>query len=76
MAHYLRTFILQSLIDQGKLPAEWKDANVVPVYKMGSRVDVANYIPINIRYKILEHIIIPLHFHDSNKILCDHQYGF
>jgi len=39
-AHYislLLTFICQSSITQEKLPSEWKYANVIPIYKKGSR---------------------------------------
>jgi hypothetical protein len=32
----------------GRLPAEWKIANVVPVHKKGSRANVENYRPISL----------------------------
>ena len=62
-AHYispLLTFIFQSSISQGKLPAEWKYANIVPIYKKGSKTEAANYRPISLTSiccKTLEHII-------------------
>ena len=59
-AHYVASsFILQSLINQEKLPAEWRDANLIPVYKKGSRVDATNYRPTSltsIYCKILKHM--------------------
>ena len=35
----LLTFIFQALLDQGKLPSDWKSANVTPIHKKGKRTD-------------------------------------
>ena len=40
----LLTFIFQSSLDQGKLPSDWKIANITPLYKKGSKTDPSNHI--------------------------------
>ena len=75
------TTFFQASIDQGKIPMEWKTANVVPIFKKGDRSSAANYRPVSLTSiccKTLEHIIsssIMKHL-DANKILCDAQHGF
>ena len=65
----------------GKLPDDWVEANVAPVFKKGARHFPANYRPISLTYvctKLLEHIIckqIMSHF-SKNKILTHVQHGF
>ena len=74
----LLAFIYQSSLHQGKLPAEWKHANVLPLHKKGSRTCASNYRPISLTSiccKTLEHIIHTFIFTHIN-ILCDHQHGF
>ena len=67
--------------DQGKLPKDWKTANVSPVFKKGNRLSPANYKPISLTpasRKILEHVIhnnIMSHF-EAHAILTDSQHGF
>ena len=44
----------------GKLPDDWVEANVAPVFKKGDRHSPANYRPISLTCvcaKLLEHII-------------------
>ena len=55
---------LKIIFDQSlqtcKLPDDWVEANVAPVFKTGDRHSPANYRPISITYvcdKLLEHII-------------------
>ena len=52
--------IFQSSINQGKLPCEWKIANITPIHKKNNRADPTNYRPISLTSiccKTLEHII-------------------
>ena len=42
------TIIFQYSLDIGKLPTEWKRANVVPIYKSGSKISAANYRPVSL----------------------------
>ena len=77
---FLRIIFDQSL-QTGKLPDDWVEANVAPVFKKGDRHSPANYRPISlicVCAKLLEHIIckqIMLHF-SKNKILTPVQHGF
>ena len=58
------SLIFQASINQGILPSDWKEANVVPIHKKGQRSVAANYRPVSLTSiccKILEHIIYTLH---------------
>ena len=74
LAEYLATpiaTILQQSLDESEVPDDWREANVVPLFKKGSKRDPANYRPISltsqlgkvmesiIRDRILEHIETP-----------------
>ena len=73
--------IFQQSIATGKLPKDWKSANISALFKKGSRTDPANYRPVSltsVACKVLEHIIyrhIMIHLENFN-ILCDNQHGF
>ena len=75
------TLFFQSSLDQGKVPDDWKTANIVHIHKKSSKFDAENYRPISltsISCKLLEHIIhssIMDHF-DLYKVLTDCQHGF
>ena len=77
---FLKIIFDQSL-QTGKLPDDWVEANVAPVFKKGDRHSPANYRPISLTCvcaKLLEHIIckqIMSHF-SKNKILTRVQHGF
>ena len=52
--------IFQTSYDTGTVPQEWREANVVPIYKKGRKSDPSNYRPISltcIACKLMEHII-------------------
>ena len=54
------TIIFNTLLETGVVPSEWRNANVVPIYKKCSRYNASNYRPISltcIRCEILEHVI-------------------
>ncbi len=65
--------------ESGKIPGDWKMANVVPVHKKGSKSDVTNYRPISLTslvMKVYEKII-----RDEILLRCRHkiddrQHGF
>ena len=75
------TVLFQASLDQGKIPDDWKSANIVPIYKKGDKTQAENYRPVSltsITCKLLEHIIhssIMDHF-DSFNVLTDCQHGF
>lgn len=73
--------IFQCSLDQGRVPEDWRQANVSPIYKKGCSSDPANYRPISLTSvccKLLEHAIVSsLTAHlDQHKILHQHQHGF
>jgi hypothetical protein len=46
-------------INQGTIPPEWKEANVVPIFKKGDKSRASNYRPVSLTVvtcKMLEHI--------------------
>ena len=75
------TKLFQISLNTGEVPRDWKEANIVPLFKKGDTHKAANYRPVSltsITCKILEHIIhsnIMKHF-DDHQILCDNQHGF
>ena len=53
--------IFTKSLDPGKLPDDWKSANVVPIYKKGSKHLPVNYRPVSlicICSKLMEHIVV------------------
>jgi hypothetical protein len=76
----LATICRKSLRD-GAVPAEWKTANVVPIFKKGSKKVPGNYRPISLTCiccKIMESVLkedICLHL-KRNKIITGSQHGF
>ena len=64
---------------RAELPNDWKAANVVPVHKKGSKIDVENYRPISlisIVAKTLERIICDELMHRCNYLIDPRQHGF
>ena len=73
--------IFETSLRDGKLPNDWKLANISPVFKKGDRSRPSNYRPVSLTCvcsKIMEHIIVSnimTHF-TKNNILTDRQHGF
>jgi len=75
------SIIFRSSLCEGQLPQSWKEANVTPIYKKGSRSSVGNYRPVSltsvcckvlgklVRNALLSHMI-------NNGLLSDYQHGF
>ena len=73
--------IFQHSLDNGQVPSDWKEANITPIFKKGSRNDTKNYRPVSltsITSKVMEHIMTSniMSFLDKNNILYDLQHGF
>ena len=74
-------FIFTQSLCTDELPTEWTQANVVPIFKKGNKLQAVNYLPVSltcITCKLFEHIIcrhILAHIVD-HKILTDLQHGF
>ena len=80
IAPAIASFFQQSL-DEGRVPDDWKQQRVHPIFKKGSRSDPANYRPValtSILCKSLEHIFAShLHKHlEKHSWLVSFQHGF
>jgi hypothetical protein len=77
----IMTFIFQLSLDTGNIPDDWREANMVALFKKGDRHQASNYRPVSltsVSCKILEHVLhsqIMDHF-DRWNILTDKQHGF
>ena len=73
--------IFKKSLEEGKVPADWKTANVTPIFKKGSKGDPGNYRPVSLTSvccKIMESILrdaITEHL-DLNKLINPSQHGF
>ena len=68
-------------LEEGKIPSDWKKADVVPIFKKGTRADPGNYRPVSltcILSKVLESFVrdaLVSHMMD-NKLYSSCQHGF
>ena len=74
-------FLFKESIRTGYLPYQWKEANIVALFKKGDRRKVCNYRPISLTCiicKILESIIRDqvLEFLIVHSKITEHQFGF
>ena len=73
--------LFRQSLDHGKLPNDWKLANVTALFKSGDRQLPENYRPISLTsvvYKLMERIIrneIVSHM-ESNNLFAEEQHGF
>ncbi|KAL8609731.1 hypothetical protein ACOMHN_042770 [Nucella lapillus] len=77
----LLTKLFQLSLDTEQVPSDWKQANIVPIFKKGDRNLPANYRPVSltsITCKVLEHIVHStiMDFFDRHQVLTDSQHGF
>ena len=69
-------------LKEGVVPFEWKEANIMPLFKKGSRNKSENYRPVSLTSvicKLLEGLIIKDHvvvFLVRHKLLNPSQHGF
>ena len=68
-------------LQEGIVPLEWKEANMIPIFKKGSRNKYVNYRPVNLTSiicKILESIIRDhiMVFLIKHKLINPSQHGF
>ena len=75
------TKLINMSLMKSKVPSMWKKANVLPLFKKGSKNNVNNYRPVSLLClpsKILEQIVFKKvynHIRDNN-LLTEHQSGF
>ena len=75
------THIINLSLQMGSIPADWKAAKIIPLFKSGSLAEIDSYRPISIlpsMSKILEKVVYrQLMFHlEKNRLLSHYQYGF
>jgi len=73
--------LFQKTLQGGKIPDDWREASITPIYKKGNRTDATNYCPISLTSiicKIMEKQIRNTHLQHmiSEEILSDYQHGF
>ena len=73
--------VFRNSIDAGIVPTQWREANVVPIFKKGNRALTSNYRPVSLTSvigKLLESIMaknIREHL-DRHNLIKDSQHGF
>ena len=73
--------IFQQSLNSGRIPSDWTQANICPLYKKGDRAVPSNYRPVSltsIPCKLLEHIVcsnIMGHL-EKNSVITDKQHAF
>ena len=76
---YPLSLIFNTSFKTGAIPAEWKTANVVPVFKKGSKAAVENYRPISLTcltVKIFEKILREELLRRCRHLINEKQHGF
>ena len=73
--------IVKSSIETGKVPQEWKRADIVPIYKSGNKMEPLNYRPVSltsILCKVCEDVIKDkwCKYLEGENILNEKQFGF
>ncbi|KAK3108532.1 hypothetical protein FSP39_010045 [Pinctada imbricata] len=68
-------------LESGKIPSDWKTANVTPAFKKGQKYKASNYRPISLTCvccKIIEHIVTShiMKHAEKHQILYPLQHGF
>ena len=75
------SLIFQQSYESGHLPADWKSANVVPIFKKGKRGDVSNYRPVSLTSvpcKVMESLLKDelTKYLETTSMLSKVQHGF
>jgi Reverse transcriptase (RNA-dependent DNA polymerase)/Endonuclease-reverse transcriptase len=75
------SLIFKQSFNSGQLPQVWKEANITPIYKRGSRSDPLNYRPVSLTSvpaKVMERLVkeILLDHFNKNKLFTNNQHGF
>ena len=75
------SILFSKSLSAGKVPSEWKLANVTPIFKKGDKSQPGNYRPISLTSivcKLMESIIRDnmVKFFEDNDIINNTQHGF
>ncbi len=74
-------YVINSSLKEGRVPKQWKRANIVPIYKGGKKTEPQNYRPVSLTSvvgKICEIVIKEkwVEYLEKNAIINDCQFGF
>ncbi len=75
------SIIFNTSLRSGSIPQDWRDANITPLFKKGSRMSANNYRPVSLTSqicKVMERLILDVlwkHINKEKLISCD-QHGF
>ena len=77
----IKSTVFNFSLELGIVPLEWKEANIIPLFKKGSRNKSENYRPVNLTSvicKLLERLIKDhlVDFLVKNKLINPSQHGF
>ena len=75
------TTLFQKSLNSARVPDDWKQAVVCPLFKKEEKYEPANYRPISltcVTRKVMEHIIASqlMRFAESTELFSDKQHGF
>ena len=75
--NYIYIYIF--FFNKEKLPGEWKESIIVPIYKKGDKTDCNNYRDISLlqtTYKVLSNILLSRLIPYAEEVMGDHQCEF
>ena len=75
------TAIFRKSLEVGKLPLDWKQAVITPLFEKGKNVKPGNYRPVSLTSqvcKVLERIVKKhvINYFEENQYMSSHQHGF
>ena len=75
------TMFFRKVMENEQVPGDWKEANVIPIFKSGNRNTATNYRPVSLTNqicKVFEAIVIDqvVEFLEDNKLIRNYQHGF
>ena len=75
------TELFENSLDKGEVPKSWKEANIVPIHKSGSKAIMSNFRPVALTpviSKVCEKIVCAtmMAFLTQNCLLSQQQHGF
>ena len=75
------TILFKRSFEAGRIPDDWREAIVAPIFKKGSKLKAENYRPVsltNIVGKLMERVVKNdlMEYVERNNILSNSQHGF
>ena len=78
---YPLSLIFNASLQEGRIPEDWKSANITPIHKKGDKKQPNNYHPVSLTSvccKMMERILRKhiMDYMETNNLLSKRQYGF